>query len=236
MNKNPLNYLLRLSVLVVMIFTTCKMRAQVNVSELEEYFYPNEEFSYIRTPDSGNSRLASTYELLNDNSKLLTKMLAWENGSLIKMSEQSYNIAFDQNKREVISTSQITKNPFFGARRSSNTLKLFVLPMGDETVKWEQTENGETSSCTSKYTYIKFKGTDGKVHYEKAIKMVKTTPLDESRAVKEWSYWVKGLSRIASFGYWGDPNKVRSIEKSLAIDFKEPIKEVSKIVYDQNHK
>ncbi|MDE6271346.1 MAG: hypothetical protein K2M12_10940, partial [Muribaculaceae bacterium] len=85
--------------------------------------------------------------------------------------------------------------------------------------------------CSAKYFYISF-NYDGKKLYRKAVKIEKTTPLDDSSSVKEWSYWVKGMSRLATFGYIGNPENVRCIDKALNLDRDARINEISKMEYD----
>lgn len=96
---------------------------------------------------------------------------------------------------------------------------------------WTESANGEESNCSAQFVYISFT-VEGKKLYRKAVKIEKTTPLNKTSSVKKWSYWVKGLSRIATYGYWGDPQKVSCVEKSVNISLDDPVTEISKAEYD----
>lgn len=52
--------------------------------------------------------------------------------------------------------------------------------------------------------------------------------------VVEWSYWVPKLSRLATFGRWGDDDKVSLLEFSLMLDPDSTIEEVTIHEYIQN--
>lgn len=148
-----------------------------------------------------------------------------------KMAEDTYKLTIDQDRQAIVSTQQIIKN-IMGSRRSSDKITMFLLPKDNNTVNWTETVNGEKARCSAKLVYVTFTF-EGKKLYRKAVKIEKTTPLDNSSSVKEWSYWVKGLSRLATYGYWDDPKKVSCIDKSVNIDLDDPIKEISKAEYDR---
>lgn len=42
------------------------------------------------------------------------------------------------------------------------------------------------------------------------------------------------VSRLATYGYWGDPGKVSCIDKSVNISLDDPITEISKSEYEKN--
>lgn len=146
------------------------------------------------------------------------------------MAEDAYKLTIDEDRQAIVSTQQIIQN-VMGSRRASDKITMFLLPKDSKSVSWSETVNGEPSSCSAKFVYISFTY-EGKKLYRKAVKMEKTTPLDKSTSVKEWSYWIKGLSRLATYGYWGDPKKVSCIDKSVNIDLDDPITEISKAEYD----
>lgn len=215
------------------IMTVMNLNASAQTSaesEIQEYFYPFANFSYIMSPDSENSNMVVTYKMSNGN--VLTKKTEMMSGySARKVAEDMHKLTLDEERQAVVSTQQIIQN-MMGTRRASDKITMFVLPKDSKPVSWKETANGETSNCTAKFVYITFVA-DGKKLYRKAVKIEKTTPLDTSRSVKEWSYWVKGLSRLATYGYWGDPNKVSCTDKSVNINLDEPIKEITEAEYNR---
>jgi hypothetical protein len=72
----------------------------------------------------------------------------------------------------------------------------------------------------------------GKKLYRKAVKIEKTIPDKDSSSIKEWSYWVKGLSRLATYGSWRDPKKVHCIEISVEINIDDHITEITKAEFN----
>lgn len=209
---------------------TDRASAQSVESELQDYFYPFAKFSYIVTPNAENPCLVKTYSLSNGN--ILTETIEiWNGYSTRKMSENVYKLSMDEEKRAIVSTQQVIQN-MMGTRRASDRITMFVLPKDSNPVNWIESVNGEKSNCSAKIVYITFT-CEGKKLYRKAVKIEKTTPLDKTSYVKEWSYWVKGLSRLATYGYWGDPKKVSCISKSVNISLDEPITEISKAEYDR---
>ncbi|MBD5321579.1 MAG: hypothetical protein HDS01_02270 [Bacteroides sp.] len=207
-----------------------KLEDQAWFDAFKVYFYPDTKFSYVMSPNSENPNTIVTYSLSDDGNNL-TKITEIRNVySTKKMAEEAYKLTIDKDKQAIISTHQIIQN-IMGTYRASNKITLFLLPKDSKSVRWTETVNGETLSCSAKYVYISFTY-EGKKLYHKAVKIEKTTPLDKSTSVKEWSYWVKGLSRLASYGYWGDPKKVSCIDKSVNIDLDDPIIEISKAKYD----
>lgn len=93
-----------------------------------------------------------------------------------------------------------------GTRRASDRITMFVLPKDSNPVNWIEFVNGEKSNCSAKIVYITFT-CEGKKPYRKAVKIEKTIPLDKTSSVKECSYWIKGLSRLVTYGYCSDPKK-----------------------------
>lgn len=215
--------------LLIVSITSLGSTAQTVEAELQEFFYPFAKFSYIMSPNSENPNMVATYNLSNGN--ILTKTTEiWNGYSAKKMAEDAYKLTIDEDRQAIVSTQQIIQN-VMGSRRASDKITMFLLPKDSKSVSWSETVNGETSSCSAKFVYISFTY-EGKKLYRKAVKMEKTTLLDKSTSVKEWSYWIKGLSRLATYGYWGDPKKVSCIDKSVNIDLDDPITEISKAEYD----
>lgn len=189
---------------VIALILTDRASAQSIESELQDYFYPFAKFSYIVTPNAENPCLVETYSLSNGN--ILTETIEiWNGYSTRKMSENVYKLSMDEEKRAIVSTQQVIQN-MMGTRRASDRITMFVLPKDSNPVNWIESVNGEKSNCSAKIVYITFT-CEGKKLYRKAVKIEKTTPLDKTSYVKEWSYWVKGLSRLATYGYWCDPKK-----------------------------
>lgn len=220
----------RILMIVIVLISTIRVYAQSVESELQDYFYPFAKFSYLMTPNSENPSLVVTYSLSYGN--ILTKTIEMWNGySTMKMSEEAYKLSIDEEKQAIVSTQQIIQN-MMGTSRASDRITMFVLPKDGNPVNWIESVNGEKSNCSAKIVYITFT-CEGKKLYRKAVKIEKTTPLDKTSSVKEWSYWVKGLSRLATYGYWGDPKKVSCVDKSVNISLDEPITEISKAEYDR---
>ena len=214
---------------VIALITTVRASAQSVESELQDYFYPFAKFSYLMSPNSENPNLVATYSLSNGN--ILSRTIEMWNGySTRKMSEEVYKLSMDEDKQAIVSTQQVIQN-MMGTRRASDRITMFVLPKDNNPVNWIESVNDEKSNCYAKIVYITFTR-EGKKLYRKAVKIEKTTPLKTS-SVKEWSYWVKGLSRLATYGYWGDPEKISCIEKSVNISLDDPITEISKAEYDR---
>lgn len=215
---------------VIALISTVRAYAQSVESELQDYFYPFAKFSYLMSPNSENPNLVATYSLYNGN--ILTKTIEMWNGySTKKMSEETYKLSMDEEKRSILSTQQVTQN-MMGVRRASDRITMFVLPKDSNPVRWTESVNGEKSACSAKIVYITFT-CEGEKIYRKAVKIEKTTPLDKTSSAKEWSYWVKGLSRLATYGYWGNPKKVSCIEKFVNISLDDPITEISKSEYNK---
>lgn len=218
--KNP-----RFLMLVLALCTMLGLFAQSVETELQDYFYPFAKFSYMVTPNAEKPKLVNTYKLSNGN--ILTKTVEIYNGySFNKISEEAFKLSIDEENQAIVSTQQIIQN-MMGTRRASDKIIMFLLPKEDNPVSWTESVNGEKSDCSAKFVYISFT-VEGKKLYRKAVKIEKTTPLDKTSSVKEWSYWVKGLSRLATYGYWGNPNKVSCIDKSVNISLDDAITEISK--------
>lgn len=219
----------KILMLAIASLSTLRASAQSVESELQDYFYPFAKFSFIVTPNAENPCLVATYSLSKGN--ILTKTTEiWDGYSTNKMSEVAYKLSIDEQKRAIVSTQQIIQN-MMGTRRASDRITMFVLPEDSNPVNWIESVNGEKSNCSAKIVYITFT-CEGKKLYRRAVKIEKTTPLDKTSSVKEWSYWVKGLSRLATYGYWGDPKKVSCVDKSVNISISDPITEISKSEYD----
>jgi len=215
--------------LLIASFSSLELAAQNIEAELQEYFYPFAKFSFIVAPDAENPCMSKTYSLSNGN--ILTETTEmWKGYSAEKVAEATHKLILDEDRQAIVSTQQIIKN-IMGSRRASDKITMFILPKDDKVVSWKESVVGETSDCTAKFVYIAFKY-DGRTLYRKAVKIEKTTPLDTSSSVKEWSYWVKGLSRLATYAYWGDPDKVRCAEKSVNISLDDLIREIPKAEYD----
>lgn len=205
------------------------MNAQNVITELQEYFYPKGEHSYVRTPNSGEHNMISTYEIYRGNT--LNEILTAKSGaSLMKMKEMHSKFMIDENRKAVISTFQIHQNPLTGVNRTTNHITLFILPE-DKVVNWKETENGEISNCSAKFVYVSFV-CNGKKVYHQAVRIEKAIPLSSSKFVKNWSYWVKGFGRLATYGYWGNPDEVSCIEKSVSISLDDPVVEISEKEYN----
>lgn len=173
--------------------------------------------------------MLATYSMSKDNI-LIKTIETWNGYSTKRISEEAYKLTLDEDRNAIVSTQQIIQN-MMGTRRTSDKITMFILPNDSEIVSWTESVKGETTNCSAKFVYITFTF-EGEKLYRKAVKIEKTTPLDDSSSVKEWSYWVKGFSRLATYGYWGDPKEVSCIDTSLNISLENPITEISKTEYD----
>lgn len=229
-HMKQISEIVKLTILTIMSLVSVNISAQSVEAELQEYFYPFAKFSYIVTPNAENPSMVVTYSLSNGN--ILTKKTEiWNGYSAKKVTEDLYKLSIEEDRQAIVSTQQIIQN-MLGTRRASDKLTMFVLPKEDKTISWEEIVNGESSSCSARFVFISFTF-EGQKLYRKAVKIERTTPLDKSSSVKEWSYWVKGLSRLATYGYWGDPEKVSCIEKSVNIGIDNPVIEISEEEYNR---
>lgn len=215
--------------LTIALFTTLSSPAQSVETELQDYFYPFAKFSYIVTPNAENPCVVTTYSMSKGN--VLTKTAEiWDGYSTKKTSEVAHKLLLDEEKQAIVSIQQVIQN-LMGISRASDRIIMFLLPKDNNPIMWTESANGEESNCSAQFVYISFT-VEGKKLYRKAVKIEKTTPLNKTSSVKKWSYWVKGLSRIATYGYWGDPQKVSCVEKSVNISLDDPVTEISKAEYD----
>lgn len=199
-------------------------------NNLQNYFYPVEEiaYAYLITPNADNPRLIASYR--KSDSKLYETVEIWNGHYGKPISEVEYKFAVDEFRHAIVSYNQ-TSRSLLGFSRGEDHITMFVLPQDNNSVNWTESVNGESSKCSAKFVYISVIY-QGKRQYCKAVRIEKTTSLGKSRYVKEWSYWVKGLGRLATYGYSGDPKKVSCIEKSIRINLDDQINEISKAEYD----
>lgn len=208
--------------------------AQDIPSELAPYFYTYKELTYSMNAGSNSMRRTrNLFKVENDDNLLCLMEITsdiWR-GERINMNEIAYVLSIDKERQAIISTFQAKKNAITNIREASDNITLFILPKDSNPIKWKENHDGEIYDCSAKFVYISF-WSEGKKLYRKAVKIEKATPV-ESGTLKEWSYWVKDYSNIASFGYWGTPDKTKCSERSNLID-NNLIEEVSKEEYDRN--
>ena len=193
-------------------------------TELMEYFYPSGEFSYV------NDEEYSATIYVRDGDVLKETHMIVNNGEIMPTSVTKHKLSIesitDETRLAIVSRQQGSRNIIMGDSYSEDKIFLFVRPSDTSMTIWVETVNGEKKLCTAHFTDISF-WRKGEKLYRKAVKINKIMYLENGGQVVEWSYWVKGLSRLATYGYWGDPNQTTCIERSLKIDNK-PIIEVSK--------
>ena len=219
-----------------MIFSTSQI-SHCQDGELSDYFYPWTTFTYVCTPDSqsGNSYITRSYNMSKRNT-LTQKTDVWQGLQSAPMSETLYYVRKSNYpiRKAIVSYSQIEVNPFIGKQMYKDRILMFVLPDKDgKEVSWEESRKGEKYSCTARFAYVSFYYEKQKI-YRKAVKMTRTTHLENGEKVVEWSYWVPKLSRLATFGRWGDDDKVSLLEFSLMLDPDSTIEEVTIHEYIQN--
>lgn len=230
MKSNKWAFVIKTVKLMVFTLVAFSLKAQDVSSELQEYFYPFAKFSFLHSPDSDPSaKMISMYSITKSGDILKREMEVYNGLSASPVGEHLYKLSIGNSGRSIISNRQIYKTPF-GVRQGSDKLTLFVLPEGDKAVEWEEKNGDDVYQCRAQFVYITF-WVDGKQLYRKAVKIEKETPLDSS-SVKTWSYWIKGLSNLATYGYWGDPSKVSCSEISVNIDSNKKIKEIPKAEFE----
>ncbi|MBD5259955.1 MAG: hypothetical protein HDS46_04075 [Bacteroides sp.] len=202
--------------------------AQTNKSELQQYFYPYPETTYTQ-PSTEIEKRFSWY----DHETLKEEMFIPSEGEMEKVMETYYRISEDAKDNKIISNQQLNESPL-GTRASQNKLTLFALPYKTGPRTWKKTVDGETTTFTSKYVYITYY-VNGEQKYSQAVKISDSTPLNAKSSVKNWSYWVKGLGRIAEYGLWGNESKTpKALSVSEDIDMDQPVKEITKAQYDKH--
>lgn len=199
--------------------------------ELSEYFYPWQTFNYSYEPDGPNNNLISEYKISKHNT--LSKKIEVYQGLY---GTPIYEIIFDlqvvDSIQAVASTRQIISDYQRRERTQRNDfIYMFVLPMDNATRDWNESQNGSNLVCSSRYVYIKFTYKN-EPQYRKAVKITKKFQRDGKDFI-QYSYWLKGLSRIASFQVVNSETPTIS---EIAVElYKNPIiEEVSKEVYEAN--
>ncbi|MDE6308122.1 MAG: hypothetical protein K2L79_04875 [Bacteroidales bacterium] len=207
--------------------------AQDIPSELASYFYTYKTSSYSFNNDGDD--LSRTYNLFkNSYGRLCLKRVTsvmWDES--IDLNEDTYILQIDKERQAIISEQQFYKNNFYARSQwAFDKTILFILPKDSNPIEWtEEPEDSFVTRCTAKFVYISF-WSEGKKLYRKAVK-IERTPTIDYLLVKNWTYWVKDYSKIATFGYQGDPAKTECIERSLSIDKYKPIEEITEAEYNR---
>ncbi|MBD5255810.1 MAG: hypothetical protein HDS53_07070 [Barnesiella sp.] len=195
--------------------------AQTNESEINQYFYPLPQSTYSQP----GSKIEELYEWYGDG--LLKVTFIPDQLGKVRIYKVYYKISNDIKNNQIVSTEQL------GMGESQDKLILFALPHRSGprtwTRTWKENENGKVSTYTSKYVYISYY-VNGNQRQNVAVKIEKTTPLNSKSSVKEWSYWVRGMGRIATYGVWGNDSKSpTAISISTDIDTEYPVEETTTI-------
>lgn len=225
--SNKMNiYLIRFSFLVIGLLSYGQSCAQKSIESLLQYFYPlAEEYMYIRTPDSGKIIMGSTYKIEAGN---ILKEAAYRlSKPITQISETKYKFDVDYENFAIVSTSQIHINPLIGRSVDNDQITLFILPEEGKKIEWTEMVNGEKYTCRAEFVYIKYE-IKGKINYSQAVKIYKSTPLDNGSVVDEWSYWTLDLGRLGSYGTWGNPDKISTVDKLITLDLDYNITETTK--------
>ena len=232
--SNKVNILfIRFSFLVICLLSCSQSSAQRSIESLLHYFYPHvEEYMYIRTPDSGKASMGSTYKIETGN--ILKEAAYGLTKPATKISETKYKFGVDYKNFAIVSTSQIYNSPI-GRSAYNDQIILFILPEEGKRTEWSEVKSGDKYTCSAEFVYIKYK-INGKINYSQAIKIYKSTPLDNGSIVDEWSYWTSELSKLGTYGTWGNPNKISTVDKLITLDLDYPITEVTKEEYLEYNK
>lgn len=226
MSNKVNNYLIKFSFLVIGLLSYSQSFAQKSIESLLHYFYPlAEEYMYIRTPDSGKVSMGSTYKIETGN--ILKEAAYGLTKPVTQISETKYKFEVDYENFAIVSTSQIHINPFTGRSVANDKIILFILPEEGKKVEWTEMVNGEKYTCRAEFVYIKYK-INGKINYSRAVKIYKSSPLDNGSVVDEWSYWTLDLGRLGSYGTWGNPDKISTVDKLITLDLDYNITEITK--------
>ncbi len=219
-------YLIRFLFLVIGLLSYSQSYAQRSIESLLHYFYPlAEEYMYIRTPDSGKVSMGSTYKIETGN--ILKEAAYGLTKPVTQISETKYKFEVDYENFAIVSTSQIHINPFTGRSVANDKIILFILPEEGKKVEWTEVMNREKYTCRAEFVYIKYK-INGKINYSQAVKIYKSSPLDNGSVVDEWSYWTLDLGRLGSYGTWGNPDKISTVDKLITLDLDYNITEITK--------
>lgn len=219
-------YLIRFLFLVIGLLSYSQSYAQRSIESLLHYFYPlAEEYMYIRTPDSGKVSMGSTYKIETGN--ILKEAAYGLTKPVTQISETKYKFEVDYENFAIVSTSQIHINPFTGRSVANDKIILFILPEEGKKVEWTEVMNREKYTCRAEFVYIKYK-INGKINYSHAVKIYKSSPLDNGSVVDEWSYWTLDLGRLGSYGTWGNPDKISTVDKLITLDLDYNITEITK--------
>lgn len=219
-------YLIRFLFLVIGLLSYSQSYAQRSIESLLHYFYPlAEEYMYIRTPDSGKVNMGSTYKI--ETGSILKEAAYGLTKPVTQISETKYKFEVDYENFAIVSTSQIHINPFTGRSVANDKIILFILPEEGKKVEWTEVMNREKYTCRAEFVYIKYK-INGKINYSQAVKIYKSSPLDNGSVVDEWSYWTLDLGRLGSYGTWGNPDKISTVDKLITLDLDYNITEITK--------
>lgn len=226
MSSKMNTYLIRFLFLVIGLLSYSQSYAQRSIESLLHYFYPlAEEYMYIRTPDSGKVSMGSTYKIETGN--ILKEAAYGLTKPVTQISETKYKFEVDYENFAIVSTSQIHINPFTGRSVANDKIILFILPEEGKKVEWTEVMNREKYTCRAEFVYIKYK-INGKINYSQAVKIYKSSPLDNGSVVDEWSYWTLDLGRLGSYGTWGNPDKISTVDKLITLDLDYNITEITK--------
>lgn len=200
--------------------------------ELSEYFYPWRTYSYSYEPDGPNKNVLSEYKMSKHNT-LTKKVEVYQGLYATPVYEIQYGLQAVDSIQAVVSTHQIIADYQRRERKQRNDVVLmFVLPMEDATRDWIESQNGDNLICSSQYVYIRFT-IENELQYRKAVKITKRSQRD-GVDFTQYSYWLKGLSRIASYQVIDSESPTIS---EIAVElYKNPmIEEVSKEEYEDSN-
>lgn len=122
-----------------------------------------------------------------------------------------------------------------GKSIDNDQIILFILPEEGKKIEWTEVNTKEKYTCSAEFVYIKYK-INGKINYSQAVKIYKSTPLNNGSAVDTWSYWAFDLGRLGSYGTWGNPDKISTVDKLITLDLDYPITEVTKEEFFEGNK
>lgn len=201
---------------------------------LSDYFYPFAVFNYKVTPHAKVSRLWKSYKLSRDGRQLIVETEI-ETGLLTfdAVNKTLYLLAEDKERNAIVSNTQIYYDGLRSETRKDH-LTLFIIPPKDKPVSWYERHGSEEYCCKAKFVNLKVDSGNTR----RAIRIERTTILDNKTQKKEkvWEYWLPNLSRIATFGQWGnDHSPITVVESSSIMDFEDDFKEIDEQLLRQYH-
>ncbi|MCQ2347782.1 MAG: hypothetical protein MJZ65_01170 [Paludibacteraceae bacterium] len=213
---------------LLLLVVASNLMAQDRVTDY--FFEYNKDYRYIMFPDqqlSYERTISLDYSGWDKVLRQTTTMWS-KNSTITAVISYGYTVS----DGEITSFGQIYNNNLIGKTRYNDHLTLLALPSSKSA--WIEFEKGERYDCTSSWVYISYQLNNGENIVDKAIKMLKSVKIvngKETKIVTEYSYWIKGKGRIATYGLWSTSKQVFVNELADFISISAGIEEVSEKEY-----